>query len=225
MSNRWKDQTSFYDPEVPGNGNCMQASVASLLNLPLEEVPHFAEGGDAMTCWSKFEDFLEARGFYSMRLLGNHVPEVYYLASGRSSRGVNHMVVMKEGRLIHDPHPSREGVEKVDFIYVLIPIDASKHPLRSPERGLLPDKPLASDYLRVLKGLGERAGRHRSNSGKVTQFGWLPTGGNWVYFPTEFQTDNVNVTAFGGEVSEVNRTGFLVTSSSSGAFWIAETKT
>lgn len=41
-------------------------------------------------------------------------PDKYYTASGLSSRGVSHIVIMKGGKLFHDPHPSNEGLVKYD---------------------------------------------------------------------------------------------------------------
>ena len=38
---RWVEQTILHDPEKKNYGNCMQACVASLLNIPLNDVPHF----------------------------------------------------------------------------------------------------------------------------------------------------------------------------------------
>jgi len=120
------DQTTFYDPEAedPNKGNCTEAAVASILGLQLSEVPRFhQEGGDAVDFWSAFEDFLTGRGLYVLREEGNFVPECMYLASGPSKRGCKHMVVMQDGKLVHDPHPSRAGLLSVDFIHLLIPKD------------------------------------------------------------------------------------------------------
>lgn len=36
------DQTILHDPQTGAIGNCMQAAIASLLDLPLDAVPHFA---------------------------------------------------------------------------------------------------------------------------------------------------------------------------------------
>lgn len=37
-------------------------------------------------------------------------PDTPYMASGKSSRGVDHVVIYKNGKLFHDPHPSGEGL-------------------------------------------------------------------------------------------------------------------
>ena len=51
----------FQDKYGPANGNCMQAALASLLELPLEEVPHFHSHGED---WFKpFFEFLQLKGY------------------------------------------------------------------------------------------------------------------------------------------------------------------
>jgi len=37
-------------------------------------------------------------------------PDTPYLTSGKSSRGVDHVVIYMNGKMIHDPHPSGEGL-------------------------------------------------------------------------------------------------------------------
>lgn len=34
----------------------------------------------------------------------------YYLVSGDSPRGVKHICIYQDGKLIHDPHPTGEGI-------------------------------------------------------------------------------------------------------------------
>lgn len=48
-------------------------------------------------------------------------PDTPYMASGMSSRGVQHVVIYMNGKLLHDPHPSNEGLLKVDYYTYLIP--------------------------------------------------------------------------------------------------------
>lgn len=118
---RWLSQTITHTENGPP-GNCVQAALASILSLPLEAVPHFvAEHG---TKWEiYFNRWLEARGWEVHRLAGNYRPDGLYLASGISPRGVRHMVVMRDRDLIHDPHPSREGLLEIDEVRILAPAD------------------------------------------------------------------------------------------------------
>lgn len=121
---RFVDQTTFYDPDQPGKGNCTEAAVASILGLPLDDVPNFrADGAEAYKFWSSFRRFIRSRGYEPIMLPGNHMHDALYLASGPSPRGVNHMVVMRAGKMIHDPHPSRAGIGTVEHVWLLVPHD------------------------------------------------------------------------------------------------------
>lgn len=116
-------------------GNCLQAAVASLLDLPLDAVPHFVACRDpGESWWRDLRRFMRGRGddiFYvpvddpgaaewlaqlreRMRT-GGVAP--YVLASGKSPRGdFQHAVVwnLLDGRLAHDPHPSGDGLVSVE---------------------------------------------------------------------------------------------------------------
>lgn len=37
-------------------------------------------------------------------------PDTPYMASGKSARGVDHIVIYMNGKLHHDPHPSNDGL-------------------------------------------------------------------------------------------------------------------
>lgn len=50
-------------------------------------------------------------------------PGVHYIASGKSPRGdFLHSTVHLDGKLVHDPHPSRDGLdgEPTDFEFVVL---------------------------------------------------------------------------------------------------------
>lgn len=66
------DQTQFAGEGV--GGNCVQASVASILGLPLIDVPHFLEIADRPEEWElAFMDWLEDRGVGYIRRGGDWV--------------------------------------------------------------------------------------------------------------------------------------------------------
>ncbi|GGB00479.1 hypothetical protein GCM10011491_30850 [Brucella endophytica] len=119
------DQTILYNPaEGSTKGNCTEAAVASILGLRLENVPDFrADGDDAVTFWDAFHEFFRERGYEAIRMGGNFCPEVMYLALGISPRGAHHMVVMQDGKLLHDPHPSKAGIGDPDHTWLIVPID------------------------------------------------------------------------------------------------------
>jgi hypothetical protein len=91
-------------------GNCLQAAVASIYELPIEAVPHFAqferEWGTA------FFLYLKSRGFDCIKLHGPPTGGEIVLAFGRSPRGdFAHAVVWRDDAMIHDPHPSGDGLD------------------------------------------------------------------------------------------------------------------
>lgn len=121
---RWIDQTILHSEDT--RGNCMQAAVASILGLPLTDVPHFA-ADPARTAHYGFLKFLESHGFDVVRDDFHRSFDGYYLACGPTARGTHHMVVMRDGKLAHDPHPSRAGLHKIEFVYSLLPRDPAIH--------------------------------------------------------------------------------------------------
>lgn len=114
---RWIKQLTHED--------CAQSSVASLLNLPLSEVPEFHRHKIVEDFYDAVEDYFRSKGYYLAMFSGQFHPETYYLASGPAARGYNHMVVMCNGKLYHDPHASNAGLLSVQCTWVPIPIDPS----------------------------------------------------------------------------------------------------
>lgn len=101
-------QTIFIGDPGGRLGNCFQACVASVLDLPLEEVPHFIEFDD----WVQlFYNFVKDQGYSARRV--NGLPEKGTgIGTGPSPRSLAaaHAVVVKDGKTVWDPHPSRAGV-------------------------------------------------------------------------------------------------------------------
>lgn len=104
-------------------GDCLRATVASLLDLPLSEVPHFVQiDADGGPHWlHHLTDWLHQRGF----ALYEHVdpePGEHYIATGPSPRSYYpgtgvvasiHATVYRDEQLVHDPHPSGVGLCEV----------------------------------------------------------------------------------------------------------------
>lgn len=122
---RWVTQTKFYDPSLPPEvctGNCTEAALASLFAIRLDEVPSM-QGLTGSKYWNALEDFVRSRG-YSLSMRGSsYHPKGLYLADGPSERGCGHFVVMQNGELAHDPHPSRAGLLHVENVWVLEALD------------------------------------------------------------------------------------------------------
>ena len=123
--------TPVYQTKEGFGGDCFRAAVASILELPLEAVPCFEDlmvGRDDW--WAEFEEWLRDYGLYPIVRGGNLDGIVfpgYYLVAGSTNRGdLLHQVVYKNGELVHDPHPSGDGLLEAREIIILVPIDPSQ---------------------------------------------------------------------------------------------------
>jgi hypothetical protein len=100
------------------HGNCMQACVASILELPLEDVPNFMQDGPDQFNFHLDKFCLSLNLTTLDVVLENNnldlIENCYVIATGKSPRGTEakhrHAVVWFNGEIIHDPHPSRSGL-------------------------------------------------------------------------------------------------------------------
>ncbi|MET7944358.1 hypothetical protein [Streptomyces sp. NPDC005302] len=99
-------------------GNCLQAAVASLLELPLQAVPHFLLLDD---WWGTVVDFCRLHGV-DVHEQSPDEPCAYGMAFGFSERGVRHAVCWIDGRIAHDPHPSRRGLVTLTELIAFHPV-------------------------------------------------------------------------------------------------------
>lgn len=106
-------------------GNCLQACIASVLELPLADVPNFAIfGSDPATgdenpeWWREICKWSRSRGIEPIWLDGNgswfKTFPGFTIAFGDTASGSKHCVVMKGGTLTHDPLPDGRGVVSID---------------------------------------------------------------------------------------------------------------
>lgn len=119
-------QSKLYCADGIHNGNCFAACVASLLDLPLWMVPPFEDMfGRGGSVWRvRADEWLER--MFKLEIEdalpdAADLPE-FYIANGPSSRGVMHSVIYSGGNLVHDPHPSNEGLGEVRWCYYLRPV-------------------------------------------------------------------------------------------------------
>lgn len=117
------DQEFIDDRENGQFGDCQRAVIASLLELPISQVPHFLQqtGDNDLEFWTCVQGFLAKHGcihfsfpafdaeFYS-RTYGT--PAFFHEISGPSPRGKGlfHAVVGCNGVIVHDPHPTKAGL-------------------------------------------------------------------------------------------------------------------
>ena len=115
-------------------GDCWRCCIAAILDLPAEEVPHFladeikdpSRSMDADT-----QEWLNRRGwqmvesnkfrFHRWASSLHLLPAI--IVAGPTCRsmkmGDHHAVVMREGKLLYDPHPSQMGLTAVVDEYLI----------------------------------------------------------------------------------------------------------
>lgn len=103
----------------------MQAAVASILELELNEVPNFVEWDDDwLECFESFmlEQSLQGLTFEVEALRGKWVPAGYHLISGKSPRGdYLHEIVGYRGEPVHDPYPGGNcELKTIEFLTVFV---------------------------------------------------------------------------------------------------------
>lgn len=116
------DQEYFFDKgEI---GDCVRAVTASILELDPKDVPHFVQLKPGFEWYDDWEQFMINHGINpKMIIIGpfDKIPKLsgYYLASGPAARNCKHLVIMKDGVLAHDPHPSRAGLINIEAVWLL----------------------------------------------------------------------------------------------------------
>lgn len=119
------------DGEFVAHGNCWEACIASILELPLSAVPDI--GGDpqwwltmhtwlrdahGLTCWPLEATLRAGDPDYVWPIAPGH-----YVGIGQSPRGDwKHAVVMCNGVVAHDPYPDGAAlrIEEIETIEVLV---------------------------------------------------------------------------------------------------------
>ena len=117
-------QTKFggVDAPIGERGNCWQAAVASILELPLQDVPDIQVYDDKMWWFDKFREWLEQYGLGAIGLStgGNITIQGYHLIECKSTtlkNGELHVVVGLNEKVVHDPNPNANILgEVVDYI-------------------------------------------------------------------------------------------------------------
>lgn len=103
-------QTIMVGDAPPIEGNCLQAALASMLGLHLNDVPHVVALGRRWWLWG-LKAFLASRGLeFTNYAAGDVEPLGRHLISGLSPRGVDHAVVGYKGVMVWDPHPTHAGL-------------------------------------------------------------------------------------------------------------------
>lgn len=114
-----------HDPDNGIWGDCHRAAVASVLELTLDDVPHFCEGGGSQETSTKRErEWLATRGLVPISISINQDialddvlsfverinPGIVFVLGGTSRTGCNHSVVCTNGKIAHDPGLDDPGI-------------------------------------------------------------------------------------------------------------------
>lgn len=106
--------------------NCVQVSIAAILDLPLENVPHFLYMLETPEKWVlALRQWLYNFSIDLVRHDGHFPVSGMYLVTGKSQRNTRHMVIYQSGRLLHDAHPDGTGLISIDSTYLLLPYNPS----------------------------------------------------------------------------------------------------
>lgn len=118
-------QRNRHQPEEGVFGDCHRAAIASVLDLSLDDVPHFFDKGVSGEIAARSEEaWLAARGLAPVRVACNETlvlgaildaagkinPGACYLLSGKSKSGCNHTVVCRDEQIVHDPSQDDVGI-------------------------------------------------------------------------------------------------------------------
>lgn len=125
-------------------GNCWAAAIASILEVPITEVPNFETWFHFKNLYNDLtEVWLNSKGWtldtddrfkcFHYELCQNWPPErvvvyrellkdLYYLVSGKSPRGINHVTIWRNGIMVHDPHPSGDGILELTYFEHIRPM-------------------------------------------------------------------------------------------------------
>jgi hypothetical protein len=97
---------------TPTDGNCLAASLASILENNIEDYPTLPNSGQ---WYQVLQSFLHSLGYNLVLIEGPHesVLTGYHLIIGyNESSGHMHCVVGKDGKVVHDPSPVRDENSK-----------------------------------------------------------------------------------------------------------------
>lgn len=119
-----RKQLFRHKPEQGTYGDCHRTCIACLLDIEPEQVPHWGmHYGDSDKFLAASQDYLATQGLTAVQswvkaesleqLLDTQAlinPDVYYLLTGQSKNGCNHVVICLNDKIIHDPSLDDSGI-------------------------------------------------------------------------------------------------------------------
>lgn len=109
-------------------GNCFPTVIACLLDLEIADVPNFellynvkdTFKGDTELWQRILISWLHSKGYewYTVKQ-EDILPDEYYLVVGLSPRGIMHVCIYQNGKMVWDPHPSDGGLTDERYIEII----------------------------------------------------------------------------------------------------------
>ena len=105
--------------------DCFQACIASILGCNIENIPNCYDNG-IENFKNKWYEWEKDKPFHLIDMDLNKdtmgwMKDIVMIAVGKSPRGdYNHCVIMKNNKIIHDPHPDNEGIIGKPLFYTLV---------------------------------------------------------------------------------------------------------
>lgn len=119
-------QRNRHRPEDGVWGDCHRACVASMLDLPLDAVPHFGDGGcDNVEFDRRVREYLASQRIAPVTTIfsgsespladvldcvGHLNPGMHYIIGGKSRAGCGHSVIGFDRKIVFDPSLDENGI-------------------------------------------------------------------------------------------------------------------
>lgn len=133
-------QTEAHNPPKT-IGNCFTACLASIFELQIKDVPHFARmvvdankmgKYDESAYWLKIiNEWLKQYNLYYSAITPPtdkriQKPRGFHIIEGYSNRLIRHAAVAKNGVIVHDPYKDGGGFKSIYSFGIFVQIDPSK---------------------------------------------------------------------------------------------------
>jgi len=146
------------------DGNCMNACLATVLDIPLDAVP-YPLNDDTAFLPDKLNVWLATMGLAYIEFPWGPMvlaPDTYCIATGPADRGFDHAVVceiVKEGEgltilWVHDPHPDDTFLHEIKMLGFFVPTGSPGQAARSLTR--MPSTPGADVMVHPATSTSER---------------------------------------------------------------------
>lgn len=109
----------YHAPEKGIFGDCYRAALASLLDMPLADVPHFVTYPEAERR-GVYREFLRPLGLlpvnipgpgFMASIAGSGIDCYHLILGAAKDDGCPHTCVGRNGVIVHDPGPDQKGLE------------------------------------------------------------------------------------------------------------------